>query len=103
VAKILSDDEIGSELCEQIGIDRVDTFPARDKLNDLAIDFGGKGVRIDARPNQRRLLRRLRRKIAFVRDADNGIAKAEGVENFGGRWQQRTDAHPAVPSLKAFH
>lgn len=49
VAKILRDDQVGCEGCEQVGINRVDAFAAGDELADLAIDFCRRGGGIDAR------------------------------------------------------
>jgi len=80
----LRDDEVGRERFEQVSINRVNTFTARDEFADLAINFGGRGGGIHARLDQRRLASHFRRKIALMRDADDLVADAERMENFGG-------------------
>ena len=60
VAKILGDDQVRCEGCEQFGVHRVDTFAARDEFADLPIDFRGRSSGIHARPDQRRLAELLR-------------------------------------------
>jgi hypothetical protein len=83
VAQILSDYEIRRERAKEDVIDRVDALATADEVAHLAIQFRGRRGRIDARANERRFLGGLRREIAFVRDADNGIGEAQRVKNFG--------------------
>ena len=67
-----------------------------DEVADLAINFGGRGGGVHARFNKRGLAVNFGRKIAFVRDADDLIADAERIENFGSRRKQGDDAHGAM-------
>ena len=39
-------------------------------------------LEVDSRANQRRLLRCLRGRVAFMRHPDNGVAETESVKNF---------------------
>ena len=93
MAEILRNDEVGIEPQQQIRIQRVNIFAATDQFPHLPVDFRGKGRGIHSRPNERRLCGRFRRKIAFVRNAHDGIACADGVEDFGGGRKQRDNAH----------
>src|SRR5271156_1404345 len=93
VAEIWRDDKIGSEGREQVGVHCVNAFAARDEFAHLAIDFGGGRGGVHAWLDQRGLAGGFGREITFVRDADDLIADAEGVENFRGRRKQRDDSH----------
>lgn len=95
MAQILSDYEIRGEGTKQDVIDSVDALAATDEFADLAVKFDGRRSRINARADERRFLAGLRRKIAFVRDANNRIAEAERVEYFRGGREKRDDAHGA--------
>src|ERR1700722_18759411 len=83
VAQILSDDQIGLESSEKLGVDRVDAFAAADQFAHLPIDFGGRRFWVYSRPDQRRFFGGFGRVVTFVRHADDPIAEAEGVKNFG--------------------
>ena len=72
----------GESEASMLRVNRINSFAARNELAYLAINFSGRRVRIHARANQRRLLRRFRRKIALMRHPGDGIAKSERVENF---------------------
>ena len=93
VAEFLRDDQVRRDFCEQVGIDSVDAFAAGDHVAHLAIHFAGRDVEIQARTDERRLFRGGGREVAFVRYAGNGIAEAEGVEDFGRGRQQRANLH----------
>ena len=48
-------DQVGRERIQKLGVHRVNAFTARDNLANLAVNFGGRRLRINARPEQRGL------------------------------------------------
>lgn len=93
MAEILGDDEIGIELQEQFRIETINTFMAPDEFAHLAIDFGGNRGYINPRANERGLGCRFRGEIALMCDADYGITRADGVEDFGRGRKKGNNAH----------
>jgi hypothetical protein len=69
----------------------MDTFAARAEFANEVIDFGGRSVFWDARVDDDFSGARLRRKIAFVADANYLFAETKREKNFGGRRQERHD------------
>jgi hypothetical protein len=88
VAQILRHNKIRLEPLEQFRVERVNILVTADKFPHLSLDLRRKRGRIHPRPNQRRLFRRFRREIAFVSNSNDGIARADSVENFRRRGKQ---------------
>lgn len=93
MAQILRDDQVGRQALHQLGVHCVDAFAATHEFPHLAIDFSGGGLRVYSWADQRGLLGHFGRKIALVSHANDAIARANGIEDFGGGGQQRYDAH----------
>src|ERR1700674_2899078 len=62
-------------------------------LADERVNFCRRSIVRHPRMNDHRFRASLRRKIAFVADTHNLPVKSERKQNFGGRRQQRNDAH----------
>ena len=88
VAEILGDDQVGRETLHELSVYRVNAFAAIDERPDLAIDLARLCVRVYSRADQRGLACCLQWEIALVGHADDAIARANGVEDFGGGGQQ---------------
>ena len=93
MAQVLGDDQVGREALHEFGVYRVDAFAAIDEFAHLAIDLARRGMRINTRANQCGPGGGLGGEIALVGYTDNAIARADGIQDFGGGGQERNDAH----------
>src|SRR5579883_943277 len=96
----LRDDQVGRQLPDETVVDPVQRFARPEP----AFHFG---VNLAARPGdvERGLAAPWKRLnpwwiVALVRTSHQGVASAQGANDFGGACQQRDDAHPApLPSV----
>ncbi len=84
VAKILRDDQVRSQRCEQLGVHCVNALAALHQFADLAVNFRGRGVRVHTRSYQWGLLRsRWQWKSHSCVTPTTGIAEVEApYKNF---------------------
>ena len=73
MTQILRENQIGSEIFEEVGIDGIETLAARYELANLRVDVGSGGVFFDARLNDDLFRAGGRWEIAFVTDTDDVV------------------------------
>lgn len=95
LAQLLGHDQLGAEVEQQVGVERVDRLAGARALLDRRVDLarGEPGRQLVAR-DVRKLARR-RRVVALVRDGDKLAAEAEREERLGRGGDEADDAHAA--------
>ncbi len=88
----LREDEVRLECANQFRVDPIERERALQKRFDLAINLRAARVDIELGFRARRQTADGRRKIAFVRAANQKLRQAEGADNFGAARQERDKA-----------
>lgn len=87
----LSQDDIGTKFSQQRGIDFINRQPFTQVVFDLPVDLGSGMRGINSRATTTRQPLHFRRKIAFMRAADEMLDHSQGGNDFRGAWQKRND------------
>jgi hypothetical protein len=88
-AQVLGQDQVGPQIRERVGVQRVQVGPGGELCPDVAVDLaGGHPAGIPATHDDRLLRPGGRRLVALERDPDQVVAQAERVHDFGRRGQQ---------------
>ena len=78
----------GGSLRSRLLIDAVQLLAGAEALGHLPVDLAAIARRVDVAERHARLRRRLRREVAFVRDAGYLVVKAEREQYLGGAREQ---------------
>ena len=93
MAEVLRDDDVGFNRVQKFKINAVEALASFEKFTHLTINRCGALCVRNARLDQDRLGSRLQRKIAFVADPGDLVAKSQRKQDFRGGRQQRTNLH----------
>jgi hypothetical protein len=95
-AQVLGEDQVGPQIRERAGVQRVQVGSGGELRADVAVDLrGGHPAGVPATHDDRLFRPGGRRLVAPERDPDQVLAQAERVHDLGRRGQQRDQTHKA--------
>src|SRR5260370_4287275 len=100
MAQILSDNQVGSQRLQYLGINGIQTFATVNVLAHQPVDLRWRGIVRHSRMNHYRLCARARRKVTLMADAHDFAVEAQREQNLRSRREQRHNPHAETRSLE---